>query len=343
MRRLNWLLALTACTTWSVSVARAQTETGVALAGGTGAAPASVREQALAVVADALRERGIVVLTARDASLRMVGQPFRACAAIDCAVDVNRFLGTSFAIITDLSWARGQATLVNVAVVGSDDGESVGGQAEVHGGDVGAAVRTAFQGAWDRHVAAQQGHLVVTTEPTGGFVEVDGVSIGRAPLRRLTGAGAHTVHVTLEGHRSQTREVTIERHQERALEFVMTPGSGPESGIVAGPEPVVAPPAASTTDAPHWANHVLAGTLVAAGALMLVPPLWTAATAGQTVSAAAGDAGEEYVAFGAVSGTLLGLALASIAGGAVVWALLPIRTQVETTPQGASLRLMGEF
>lgn len=294
-------------------------------------APEAVREHVQSVVADRLREHGNVVIAPRDAQLRMVGQPMRDCAAIDCAAGVNRFLGTGFAVLTEIAWVGGRVTMVNVALIGLEDGESVGGQAEVVAGDVDAAVRGAFQAAWDRWVASQQGYLIITTTPPGAFVELDGQSLGRAPLRRLFRAGAHTLRITLEGHRAVTREITLDRHEEREVAITLTEGEGEEA--------IGAAPATATREETHWASYAIGGALIAGGIAALVSPIWTLADLGAPV----GTDGVEYVSFGPVSGTLLGIGAAAILGGVVMMIVGPIRTSVVVTPERAQLSIGGWF
>lgn len=318
----------------AASRVEAQADTCVVLPSPSSQAPEGVREHVQEVVTAQLREHGNVVLSPRDAQLRMVGQPMRECAAIDCAAGVNRYLGTGFAVLTEIAWAGGRVTMVNVALIGLEDGESVGGQAEVVAGDVDAAVRGAFQAAWDRWVTAQQGYIVVTTTPPGAFVELDGQSLGRAPLRRLARAGAHTLHATLEGHRSVTREITIDRHEEREITITLSEGEGDEvpGGEAAGP--IEAP---ETREEAHWANYLIGVALIAGGAGALVSPIWTLADNGTPVSET------EYVSFGPASGVLLGIGAASIIGGTVFMIAAPIRTTVTVSPTTAGLTVSGSF
>ena len=322
--------------------ALAQSETCVMLPSPSSTAPMTAREQVQAVVTDQLREHGNVVLAPRDAQLRMIGQPIRDCAAIDCAAAVNRFLGTAFAVLTEIAWVGGRVTMVNIALIGLEDGESVGGQAEVIAGDVAAATRAAFQAAWDRWAAAQQGYVVVTTTPPGAFIELDGASLGRSPIRRLARAGVHTLRATLEGYRSVTREITVDRHEEREVSITLTPGDGdePSAGTgerVARPGPGDAAPA--TREEPHWANYLIGGALIAGGVGALVSPIWTLAAEGDPW----GDNRAEYVSFGAQSGALMGVGIAAIAGGTIFMIAQPITTTVSVTPTSAGIRVSGSF
>ena len=177
---------------------------------------------------------------------------------------------------------------------------------------------------------------MVTTTPPGAFVELDGQSLGRSPIRRLSRAGAHTLHVTLEGYRSVTREITVDRHEEREITITLREGEGEE--VVPGEPGIVAPPRrAETREEAHWANYLVGGGLIAVGALALITPFWTLAEQGNPVS------DTEYVSFGPVSGVLLGLGAAAIIGGTIMMIVGPIRTTVTVSPSTASLTLSGSF
>ncbi len=325
------------------TVARAQAETCVVLPSPSSTAPETAREAVQGIVTDELRRHGNVVLGPRDAQLRMIGQSVRDCAAIDCAAEVNRFLGTGFAVLTEIAWVGGRVTMVNIALIGLEDGESVGGQAEVVAGDVAAATRAAFTAAWDRWAAAQQGYVIVTTTPPGAYIEIDGASLGRAPVRRLTRAGVHLLRATLDGYRSVTREITIDRHEEREIAITLTPGAGEDptdggggsdAGDVIGDGGAEAAP--QTREEPHWANLLIGGGLILGGAAALVSPLWTLGAEGQPW-------GDGYVHFGAQSGVLLGVGLAALTAGIVFLVLEPIRTTVTLSPTTAGLSVSGEF
>ena len=320
--------------------ASAQSETCVVLPSPSTTAPESAREAVQGVVTDELRRHGHVVLGPRDAQLRMIGQPVRDCAAIDCAAEVNRFLGTGFAVLTEIAWVGGRVTMVNIALIGLEDGESVGGQAEVVAGDVAAATRAAFTAAWDRWAAAQQGYVVVTTTPPGAYIEIDGSSLGRAPVRRLTRAGVHLLRATLEGYRTVTREITIDRHEEREVTITLTPGEGEDpthgGGGAAAGDIISDPEVPQTREEAHWANYLIGGALIAGGLGALVSPIWTLASEGDAW-------GDGYVAFGAQSGILMGVGIAAIIGGTVIMIAQPIRTTVTITPTSAGLGVSGTF
>lgn len=315
----------------------------------TAEAPATVREAAETALAAGLRERGLVVLGARDAQLRMMGQPMEHCATIDCAPDVNRFLGTSMAVLLELTWVRGRVTALHVALVGLSADRSVGGQAELErGSDVAEAVRAALGAAWDRWEADRQGQLMVTSVPEGAFVELDGASVGRAPVRRLVPAGIHSLRVTLEGYATDTREITIDRHEEREVVVELraadmpTPIDGADDGATAGAASAGSGAPGAIEDRAHWANWLLGGALVLGSAALAIRPLDALVRSGENVA----GPGEppRYVVFDApLDGTLLGLSIASLLGGVAILALQPIRETVTVEARATSLRLTVTF
>jgi hypothetical protein len=311
--------------------AAAQTsETCVLLPHASDEVPAAVWERVDGAVSEALRARGVVVLAARDAQLRMMGQPMEDCGAIDCAPEVNRFLGTAFAVLTEVTWSRGRASAVNVVLIGVESGHSAGAQAAVERpAALEESTLSAFGVAWDRWEADRQGQLLVETSPEGAFVEVDGVSVGRAPLRRLVPIGVHTLRFALEGYVTETREITIDRHEERSVSVTLGPLGGAEEGPAAAELPG-SPSSAPPVDRDHpWANWLLGGGLLAAGLGLAVQPLVVIALNRQPAGG-----GRLYTPTDgdwALAGTLLALSGASLVAGAVVMATQPIRESVTLT------------
>lgn len=331
---------------WSAPGAAQATETCVLLPAPAGSeVPGATFDGAAAALAAALRARGLVVLAARDAQLRMMGQPMEHCAAIDCAPDVNRFLGTAMAVLLELGWARGRVTTVHVALVGTAADRSVGGTAEVgRGGNVEAAVGSALGTAWDRWEADRHGQLTVTSLPDGAFVELDGASLGRSPVHRLVPAGIHALRVTLEGYETDTREITIDRHEEREVIVELRPSAMPGARAAEGTEEAGGDgaPRTRTVETAHWANWVLGGALVLGAAGLAVRPLDAVAREGQNVAGPMEP--PRYVVFdAALDGTLLGLSIASLLGGVAFFAFQPIRETVTVEASATGLRLSAAF
>lgn len=298
-------------------------------------APADAHARVDATITEELRAHGLVVMASRDAQLRMADQPMEGCADIDCAPDVNRFLGTTFAVLTELTWLRGRPTMINVVLIGLDDGVSAGGQAVIErGGDLATAVRTAFSTAWDRWQADAQGQLQIDTTPPGAFVEIDGTSVGRSPIRQLVATGVHTVRVALDGYVTETREVTLDRHEERALVIELAPPA---------PEPTPPPVAVTETfeDQPHWSNWVIGGGAIALAIGLSISPIWTAATAGELIDH--GAAGTETVVFDAQSAALAVIGGALLIGGVVFLVLHPITERVRVGVGPTSVGVEGTW
>jgi len=86
----------------------------------------------------------------------------------------------------------------------------------------------------------ETGSLVVNTVPVGAQLTVDGRLIGPTPIRdhRLT-VGAHTVALSLPGHRKWTTEVEIaaDKAVEIAVAMIELPTKPPERQPIALPEP----------------------------------------------------------------------------------------------------------
>lgn len=323
--------------------AAAAQETCVLLPHASADVPAATWERVDGAVAEALRSRNVIVLSARDAQLRMMGQPMEDCGAIECAPEVNRFLGTAFAVLTEVTWNRGRATAVNVVLIGLASDHAAGGQEAVsRASELEESTFTAFGVAWDRWEADRQGQLVVESTPAGAFVELDGSSVGRAPIRRLVGAGVHTIRLALEGFVSETREITIDRHEERTVTVTLTRADGaavvsetPAEGARAEGAATETRPAA--TDQPHWANWLLGGGLLAAAVGLAIEPIYAFAINGQPAP------GGRFYTVSEQEGVLIGFSAACLIAGIVVLAVQPIRESVTLEAGLGSFRIRGTF
>jgi hypothetical protein len=334
MRSLSIALALLALLVPSLALAQGQTCV-LLPPPEESTAPADAHERVATTITGALREHGLVVMASRDAQLRMADQPMEGCSAIDCAPDVNRFLGTTFAVLTELTWLRGRPTMINVVLIGLESGASAGGQAVIErGGDLGAAVSAAFAMAWDRWQADAQGQLVIDTTPPGAFIEIDGASVGRAPIRQLVGAGVHTVRATLEDYVASSREVTIDRHEERALSIELTSNTP----VVTDTPPIV--PEERYEEQPSWLNWVLGGGGLLLGVGLAISPIWTAATAGDVIM---GATGTDTVVFDTTSIALTVISGAVVVGSTVFLIVHPINDRIRVGASATSLTVMGTF
>lgn len=289
-------------------------------------APEADREAAVHAAASALTSEGVTVMPSADAQRRLSGQAFESCADIDCAPQVVGALGVDFAVLVTVWAPRGTPTTVVVTFVGEQG--SAAGDAPVDG-DVAAAVRTALQTARQRWQTGQMGYLIITSDPPGATVEVDGRVIGQTPARQLTMAGERSVRVVLEGFAPTERTVVIRPAQEHPVEVRLA-------------EPVDEAPVPITRDEPHFANWLIGGVLALGGAVALISPLHTLARLDECVEAQAGLC-REGVQFGAQSGILLGLGIAALATG-VVWVIAqPITATVTVTEDSAGLTVRGMF
>jgi hypothetical protein len=281
----------------------------------------------------------MTVIPARDAQLRMADQAFHDCAEIDCAPAVNRFLGTRFAVLAELTWLRGRATMINVVIIGVVDGASTGGQAIIErGGDLGAAARTAFATAFDRWQADAQGTFVIDSTPPGALVSIDGSAVGRAPIRQLVNVGVHTIGVSLDGYDAQSREVTIDRMEEHPLTFVLTETVAPAAMESAPPH---VQPELRWENRPQLANWLLGFGLVGLAAVFAIEPIWTAATVGNVYDH--GAAGTDTVVFGPLSEAFAILSGACLIAGVVVLVVVPLNDRVSIAATPSELRLRGTF
>lgn len=72
---------------------------------------------------------------------------------------------------------------------------------------------TGTDAVWATPAAATKGVLIVTSDPVGAQVYVDGAARGSAPVRLELPYGAHTVRATLNGYTAQTREINLNVEQ----------------------------------------------------------------------------------------------------------------------------------
>jgi hypothetical protein len=204
--------------------------------------------------------------------------------------------------------------------------------------------------------------LVVTTQPPGALVQVDGVARGRTPAALVDlRQGAHRIHVALPGYVPQTTEVTLESGKSTEVVLTLTPGAaapgpGPAAHAAAASAPVVssAPAEEGGGGGKSWAffaSRVVVG-LGLAGAvlgLLALPPgvltmpggllgymgVWAANTAAPAAALQVGlnqatafmfwDFWFVFALLGGAGvglGLLVGLVGAVTAGAGVVWVAL---------------------
>jgi hypothetical protein len=85
-------------------------------------------------------------------------------------------------------------------------------------------------------VPAAAGVLVVTSDPPGAAVRIDGRPAGTTPLRSEVAAGPHEVTVAFEGATPETRSVDVQAGREATVAFVSGP-SGETGRLVVRAEP----------------------------------------------------------------------------------------------------------
>lgn len=298
--------------------------------------PEATRNDAITAVSRALATDGITVMSARDAQLRMLGDPAQNCTEVTCADQIARHLGVDFVALVTV-WARrnqSEASTVTVTLVNAES-HSFGGEGDVEQlGSIIEASNAAVFEARQRQSAGTLGFLRVRSTPVGASVECDGTQLGETPFFRGIAPGHHVIVVRREGYQAAERNVDVVLHQETAIEVTL------EAGDSALPTPAEAAQVAPTTTterrASAW-NYAIAGALTVAAVPMLISSLSTLATNGDVL-----DDGSQ-VRFGAQSGVLLGLGIAALGGATYFIVARPISTTVVVTPSQAVISVSGSF
>jgi tetratricopeptide (TPR) repeat protein len=117
--------------------------------------------------------------------------------------------------------------------------------------------------------------LLVLTDPGDAEVSLDGEPRGRSPFAAALAPGPHRVSVSLPGHRSVSREVSLTRDRALELNLALPPLPAPAPpGALQAPPPAAPLEATRPTPAPEppegksWLGPIIAGgvAVVAAGA-----------------------------------------------------------------------------
>ena len=78
---------------------------------------------------------------------------------------------------------------------------------------------------WFKHIrdtTARTGGLVVTTQPDGATLSLDGVAIGKSPFSAQgLRVGDHVLSAKLEGHREQQRKIRVDHEEVTIVELVL--------------------------------------------------------------------------------------------------------------------------
>jgi len=142
--------------------------------------------------------------------------------AIATATDSARIVRTSIAV-SDTVWT------VSIDLVDGRTGDveaSVADRCEICGVDeVGelVAARVAGLAERTRAISSAPPILSVRTEPDGAIVLVDGVVVGRSPMRHELDAGRHVVRVQQPGFAPQERVVLAQAGVHETLAVELTP------------------------------------------------------------------------------------------------------------------------
>ena len=99
----------------------------------------------------------------------------------------------------------------------------------------------------------------------------------------------------------------------------------------------------TSEDAPHFANLLLGGGLIAVGVGLVVPGTVNFGLDGQCADAGLFGCRSRYAMDPARDGTLIGLGAALLTAGIVVLALQPLRVAVSASPEEATLQVAGDF
>ena len=280
-------------------------------------------------VATALRQHGVVVIAAADTELRLAGRSEATCGEIACADDINRLLGTSFAVLVEVLGTGNRAQMVNVALITNREGSSVGGQAAIERGvSVEQAAEQATHQALDRYAADIQGYLVIDSVPSGATVAIDGVAVGETPLRRLVANGTHRVSVSMSGRVTASEEVTVDPHSEHEMMLTLLDADAAAAVVTPPPSHDVV-----MSSGPDVGLLVTGGALIILGlVLFAVLPLPTLLQNGQCTDATCST----WHRFGEVSWALSAVSLTSIVTG-VVLGIVGLQTHSRTVQEQSSL------
>jgi hypothetical protein len=140
------------------------------------------------------------------------------CLTPHCATELRKLFDASFAVQLSLFGERKRATSVSV-VITEDTQAYFAGSADIEGGDVAGAVRSAYLAAREKHLRGVGPWLSVVGSPADAGVYLDGSEYGRLPIdRRHVQPGAHRVRVQRDGF--LTREYSLQvpsdiDHEER--------------------------------------------------------------------------------------------------------------------------------
>jgi len=355
-------VALVLGVVWPRSTARAEPSRVLLLPTAGDAAMATERAAVERALTAALERQAFEVVSAPEPA---AGSGSARCSVAECAHALLQSLGAELAVASAL-WGPGQVesgqTTVSVLLVDAAAERYPAEEAltalEVEA--VEAATEVALLEAQGLRLLGPGPWLEVSAEPDDATLTLDGTRVGALPYRAAIAAGTHTLALERQGVVvwQQPIDVTLgTRHLARvhvALD-VRGPGSAAQvsvsgASLVTDATPVspgsAGPDAATaaTREAVSPWNYALGSVLVLAGTCMLIAPLQTLAQQGDCIGEVdAGGRCSARVDAGAGTYVQLGAAVARLAGGATMFALRPLRIDVQASDERAFLELTTTF
>lgn len=284
-------------------------------------------ERARAGVIETLAERGVRLVRPGD------GSP---CEEVACATALAAEAAVEWVLLLRVEAAEDGAPRVRLIAASADAPPDE--QVEPVG-DAGAAAAAsaALDALLDRAAGRQQGFLLVTTDPPGARVEIDGEVAGAGPLRRMVAPGEHTVRMVPAEGDPVERTVEVRPLAETAVALAVAPV---DDDARDAPSPGGG---AATRTEPSPFNWMIGGGLAIAGVITLLSPLQTIAQHGECVDELENVGCVERVQFGAQSGVLLGIGVALLAAAVIVDVVAPIRVTVQVSESAGGVSVGGRF
>lgn len=251
------------------------------------------------------------------------------CLSTACASEFRKLFDASFALQLSIFVEGKRPGSVAVVITESEEAYFTG-SAEIVGGDIQAAVRTAYLAAREKHLQGAGPWLSVLGTPEGAMVLVDDVEFGRVPIdRRHLAPGVHRVQVQRKGYvtRGFTLQIPEDVDHDERLDVALA-----------------ALETARRVDR-TW-DYVLGGALAAAGAVHLAFGAYQLSKVGDCAEREDGACVEAY---GDEHGVrqeplLIGLGAAGLAAGGLVMGLAPIgHLRLRAGKDSAAIGVGGVF
>jgi hypothetical protein len=294
-----------------------------------------------------------------------VGSGARRCSDAECAPALLESLGAELAVASAL-WGPGQVesgqTTVAVLLVdaAAEHYPAEEALAATSIDAVEAATEAALLDAQGLRLLGPGPWLEVSAVPGDAMLTLDGVRVGALPYRAAIAAGTHAlalerggvvawqhrIDVTLGTVQLARVHVALDQRDAGGAVPVTLHGASLVTDVSRMPTGAPGPDAATDTSSEAvspW-NYALGSVLVLAGAAMLIVPLQTVVQQGDCIGEvdAAGRCAARVDA-GAGTYAQLGIAVALLAGGATVFALRPLRIDVQASERRAFLELTTTF